>query len=105
MAGKKKPYDGIVTAVRYSPRGDIDWVRAFERHGFVFSDRVILSRADLLERLKAGKKFKTGRRIPQMGNEFEIFNDIRLIGSSERAVITSGASLPARDDLSDLPLT
>ena len=104
MAGKKKPYDGVVTAVRYSPRGDIDWVRAFEWRGFVFSDRIVLDRETLLTRLRAGQKFKTGQRIPRMGNDFEVFEDIRLVGKEDKPAIICGAGQPARDDLSGVPL-
>ena len=104
MAGKKKPYDGVVVAVRYAPTGDIAWVRAFERRGFVFSDRIVLDRATLLERLKAGQKFKTGRRIPRMGADFEVFEDVRVIGRDDKPVIASSTGQPARDDLSGLPL-
>jgi len=38
--------------------GQIALVRAYERRGVTFSDRVLLDRATLLERLKNGKKFK-----------------------------------------------
>ena len=34
---KKKPYDGVIVAARYTPQGEIELVRAFERRGFVFS--------------------------------------------------------------------
>jgi hypothetical protein len=61
---KAKPYDGVVVAVRYTPHGEIDWVRAFERRGFVFSDYRVMERNTLIERLQAGKRFKTGSRIP-----------------------------------------
>ena len=76
---KKKPYDGVVVAAHYTPQGEIDWVRAFVRHGFVFSDRVNLDRAALVERLQAGKRFKTGQRQPYQGSDFTIKDDIRLI--------------------------
>ena len=75
---RKKPYDGVVVAVRYTPQGQIDWVRAFERHGFVFTDRMMLKRADLIERLEAGKRFKTGERKVYQGSDFEVLDDIHL---------------------------
>ena len=57
---KKIPYDGVVVAAHYKPQGEIDWVRAFVRHGFVFSDRMDLDRETLIKYLRDGKKFKTG---------------------------------------------
>ena len=75
---KKKSYDGVVTAVRYTSQGEIDWVRAFERRGFVFTDRVNLKRESLMERLMAGKRFKTGSRILYKGSDFEVYEDIKV---------------------------
>ena len=64
---KKKQYDGVIVAARYTPQGEIDWVRAFERHGFVFSDRMNMDRETLLKNLREGKRFKTGERIEISG--------------------------------------
>ena len=55
MAEKNK-YDGVITAVRYSSEGAVDWVRAFERRGPTFSDRLKLHRDELVEAIKSGKK-------------------------------------------------
>jgi len=102
---KKKPYDGVVVAVRYNPQGEIDWVRAFERHGFVFSDRVNLNRQALVSRLQAGKHFKTGERKPYQGSDFEVHEDIRLIEKNGSNVIVSGqGSSEERDMLKGLPI-
>ena len=51
MADKK--FDGVIEAVHYSRGGQIDFVRAYERRGVTFSDRVLLNRKTLLERLSA----------------------------------------------------
>jgi hypothetical protein len=101
---RKKPFDGVVVAVRYTPQGEIDWVRAFERHGFVFLDRVNLERDALVERLQAGKRFKTGERITYQGNDFSIKDDIHLIEKNGDHFIVAGHSSPDRDLLGDLPI-
>ena len=101
---KKKPYDGVVVAVRYNPQGEIDWVRAFERRGFVFSDRINMDREALLARLQSGKRFKTGERKPYQGNDFEIGDDIRLVEKNGSSVIVSGQGSPERDMLTGLPI-
>ncbi len=101
---KKKPYDGVVVAVRYSPLGEIEQVRAFERHGFVFTDRMKLNRSELVERLQSGKRFKTGERIVYQGNDFKILEDIRLVEKDGSNVIIAGPSTSDQDALGNLPV-
>ncbi|HBX69017.1 MAG TPA: hypothetical protein DEH25_06460 [Chloroflexi bacterium] len=101
---KKKAYDGVVVAVHYKPQGEIDWVRAFERHGFVFSDRVMLGREALVQRLKDGKRFKTGARKTYEGNDFEVREDIRLIDKNGSSVIVAGPAASERDALIGVPI-
>ncbi|MDP1779148.1 MAG: hypothetical protein Q8K73_02630, partial [Anaerolineales bacterium] len=48
-----KKIDGVIEAVRYK-NGQITWVRAYERRGATFSDRVLLDRKTLLQRLQKG---------------------------------------------------
>ena len=76
MADKK--FDGVIEAVHYSRGGQIDFVRAYERRGVTFSDRVLLDRKTLLERLKAKKRFITGERRPLLGSTFDSGRDINL---------------------------
>lgn len=101
---KKKPYDGVVVAVRYNAQGEIDWVRAFERHGFVFTDRINLDRQTLVDRLKAGKRFKTGTRKTYQGSDFEVREDVRLVEKNGSNVIVSGQASAERDLLEGLPI-
>lgn len=101
---KKKPYDGVVVAARYSPQGEIEWVRAFVRHGFVFSDRMDMDRETLLKNLREGKKFKTGERITYQGNDFKISDDIQLIESDSGSKIIAGEVSKNRDSLGNIPI-
>ena len=101
---KKKPYDGVVVAVRYMPQGEIEWVRAFERRGFVFTDRMMMGRDALVERLQDGKCFKIGERVPLKGNDFEVSEDIRLVEKSGSSVIVAGQASSDQDSLGNLPI-
>ena len=101
---KKKPYDGVIVAVRYTPLGEIEWVRAFERRGFVFTDHMMMDRSALVERLQEGKRFKTGERMPYQGNDFEINEDIRLVEKNGANVIVAGQASSDMDSLGTLPI-
>ena len=46
-----KKFDGVIEAVRYK-NGQIEVVRAFERRGAAFTDRIMLNRKEFLERIK-----------------------------------------------------
>lgn len=101
---RKKPYDGVVVAARYSLQGEIEWVRAFERHGFVFSDLVMMDRKTLVENLRDGKRYKTGERMTYWGNDFKINEDICLIESDGGSVIIAGGTSSNQDFLGSLPI-
>ena len=101
---KKKPYDGVVVAARYTPQGEIDWVRAFVRHGFVFSDRMDLDRDTLIDFLREGKKFKTGERITYQGNDFQVHDDIQIIENDSDVKIVAGKTSKNQDSLENVPI-
>jgi hypothetical protein len=52
-----KKIDGVVEAVRYTPDGHIAMVRVYKRLGATFTDRILLSREELLVLLRAGKHY------------------------------------------------
>ena len=97
-----KKFDGVIEAVHYQD-GRIASVRAFERRGAAFSDRVILSREQLIERLKGGRKFVTGKRKEFYAGSFDTGSSIQLLAQNGGELITtrSGAS---RDELEGVPL-
>lgn len=66
-----KKFDGVIEAVRYAPDGKISLVRAYERRGPTFSDRVLLTRPVLVERLKKGEQFVVGQRTELLASTFE----------------------------------
>ena len=101
MAGMK--FDGVIEAVRYAPDGTIGLVRAYERRGATFSDHVLLDRKTLLEKLKKGRKFVTGRRTKQMASTFETAKGVRLAGSKGHEVISTSEKA-GRDLLEEVPI-
>jgi hypothetical protein len=66
-----KKLDGVIEAVHYK-NGQIMTVRAFERRGATFSDRVLIDRKELLERLKNGQKYVIGKRKEFLAGTFEV---------------------------------
>lgn len=99
----KKKIDGVIEAVHYEQDGNIKWVRAYLRRGFTFSDRVIIDRQSLVERLKAGEIFHFGKRVELMGGTFELGDPIHLNQNNGVEVITLGMSETKKDHLPAVP--
>jgi hypothetical protein len=100
----KPKYDGVVEAVRYQADGQVNWVRAYERHGAVFADRVLIQRDGLIERLKSGKKFVVGVRIPYQANTFDVSQPLDLVESGDQEYIQAGGSGAGEDHLEGVPI-
>ena len=100
----KPKYDGVVEAVRYRPDGQVDWVRVFERRGPTWSDYIILKRDELIQRLKAGKKFFAGKRILQMASTFEVSLPIKLVSDGSQDLLVAGDAQAEKDCLEGVPL-
>jgi hypothetical protein len=100
----KVKFDGVVVAVRYAPDGQIDWVRAYERRGFTFSDRVMLNRNDLLERLDSGLRFVVGQRVPYKASTFTVSDDLRVVQRNGDKIVVAGDSQPDKDHLEGVPI-
>jgi hypothetical protein len=97
-----KKYDGVIEAVHYKD-GHIAQVRMFERRGATWSDRVIVPRDQLLERLQAGKKLVTGRRIEFMGGTFETGAEVQAISRDGRQLLATRPEAE-KDELEGVPL-
>ncbi|MEW5829797.1 MAG: hypothetical protein AB1846_12965 [Chloroflexota bacterium] len=96
-------FDGVIEAVRYDKDGRILLVRAYERRGAAFSDRVLIDRAKLLEKLKQGRKFFTGQRKEYWAGTFDLGKPVeRLAFHDKEFITTSGQS--GRDLLENIPL-
>jgi hypothetical protein len=92
--------DGIIEAVRYLPDGKIDLVRAYERHGVVWSDHILIGRQELSERLRDGKHFVIGERKTYLGS---MFNTGDTICQLQDFIVTEGQA-GARDFLNGVPI-
>jgi hypothetical protein len=94
--------DGVVEAVRY--KGDrIELIRAYERRGPAFSDRVLLDRAALLARIREGKQFVTGQRRQLLAGTFDVGLPIHLVEQDGNAVLTTGTG-HQQDRLQGVPI-
>ena len=100
----KQKFDGVVEAVHYKSDGQIDWVRAFEKYGFVFSDRVLIERQALIERIKSGKKFVVGKRVPYLANTFEVSIPLRLADTNGQEILVTDDKHSGRDFLEGVPV-
>lgn len=101
MASKK--YDGVVEVVRYKDDGEIDFVRLYQRRGKIFSDRILVSREDLIKRLKAKKVYLTGSPEPYLGATFHVGEPLKLKSTDHGQVIVAGSSQSSQDELKGVP--
>ena len=97
-----KKFDGVIEAVRYKD-GQIEEVRAFERRGAAFSDRVLIPREKLLERLKDGKKFVVGQRKEFFAGTFETGKPVQVVSSDGNEFISTRGEAE-RDELEQAPV-
>ncbi len=101
----KVKYDGVIEAVRYAPPGRVAVVRAYERRGPTFSDRVLISREELVRRLQAGKRFVAGERQAQLASTFTVASAICLVEKDgQKYLATADAPLIGSDSLAGVPL-
>jgi hypothetical protein len=97
-------YDGVLEAAHFKPDGQLDWVRVYERRGPVFTDRILLHRAEFIEQLKAGKRYMVGERIPNMGAKFNVSEPVHLQGKNDKQAIAVGSSQTGIDNLTGVPI-
>lgn len=97
-----KKFDGVIEAVRYSD-GQIEEVRAFERRGAAFSDRVLISRKELLKRLKDGRKFVLGQRKEFFAGSFDTGKPVQVVGRNGQEFISTRGDAE-RDELEQAPV-
>ena len=97
-----KKVDGVIEAVRYK-NGQIMIVRAYERRGATFSDRVLIDRKELLERIKSGKKFVIGERKKLLASTFEQGKPVQVQNCEGKEIISTRAEAN-RDELEQTPV-
>jgi hypothetical protein len=96
-------FDGVIEAVRYK-NGQIVVVRAFERRGAAFSDRILIDRKELLDRLKKGRKFAVGKRKELLAGTFE-FEDkpLQVLSRNSKEIISTRPNAE-QDELEGAPV-
>jgi hypothetical protein len=97
-----KQIDGVVEAVRYK-NGQIVTVRAYERRGATYSDRLVLDRKTLMERLQKGMQFVSGSRQDLMASTFTLAKPIMLVKADDREFIATNSNAN-KDELENVPL-
>jgi hypothetical protein len=97
-----KKFDGVIEAVHYQD-GKIVSVRAFERRVAAFTDRVILPREELIQRLQSGKTFVTGKRKEYMAGTFETGPVVHAVSRNGSVYLSTRADA-SRDELEGVPL-
>jgi hypothetical protein len=97
-------WDGVIETVHYAPNAQIDWVRAYERRGATYSDVVLLKREALIRKIQSGRKFASGRRMPNLAGTFTALEAVRLEGSGETAHVVCGSGRNEHDDLGKTPV-
>ena len=100
----KQKFDAVVEAVHYTPDKKVMWVRVYERRGPTFSDRVLLDRNTLVERLKAGKKIFAGQRVQYLASTFNLAEQLHLVQSQGTEVVVAGNASPNHDHLEGVPV-
>ena len=94
--------DGVIEAVRYKGT-KIEWVRAYERRGPTFSDRVLIDRPTLIARLKKGQRIVTGQRREFMASTFDVAKPVTPGGRNGDQVVTT-TDQADHDRLEGVPL-
>jgi hypothetical protein len=97
-----KKVDGVIEAVRYK-NGQLMIVRAYERRGATFSDRVLLERKTLLERLQKGQRYLTGSREEFHASTFKTGKPVLIVMLDDRELLSTREDA-TRDELEEVPV-
>lgn len=96
-----KKIDGVIEAARYK-NGQITLVRAYERRGATFSDRVLVDRKTLLERLQKGKQYVIGTREDLKASTFIVGKPVMIVKQDDRELLATRENA-TRDELGEVP--
>lgn len=98
-----KQIDGVIEAVRYK-NGQIMVVRAYERRGKTYSDRVLLDRKTLLERVQKGQQYVIGSREEFRASTFKTGKSVMIVKQDEREFLATLDNTSHHDELEEAPL-
>ena len=97
-----KKIDGVIEAARYK-NGQLLIVRAYERRGATFSDRVLVERKTLLERLQKGQQYLTGSREELRASTFKVGKPVLIVKLDDRELLATHVNA-TRDELEEVPI-
>ena len=97
-----KKADIVIEAVRYK-NGQIVVVRGYERRGTTFSDRVLIDRKTLIEKLQKGKQVLIGTREELLASTFNLEKNILLVKNDNREWVSTGQDA-TQDYLENVPV-
>ena len=83
-----KKIDGVIEAVRYK-NGQIAMARIYEKRGATFSDRIIVDRKVLLERLQKGLQYVIGAREDLLASTFTVGKRVLLVKKDDREFLAT----------------
>ncbi len=101
---RRPKFDVVVVAVKYKEPGLIDWVRAFERRGATWSDRRMIRRGELLDRIRAGERVVTGERIRYEASTFKTGEAVLIEDNNGNPVLVTAAVNGSGDALQNVPI-
>ncbi len=91
--------DVVLVDVRYVPEGGhVRVARGYERRGDVWSDLVILDRAELVDRIRRGRRIFTGR-TKDLPGDFEILSPVSVDREVEALRVESSDLGDGREEL------
>ena len=97
-----KKVDIVIEAVRYK-NGQIVVVRGYERRGTTFSDRVLIDRKTLVEKLQKGNQVLIGSREELKASTFKLERNVMLVKYENREWVSTGAHA-TQDHLENAPI-
>jgi hypothetical protein len=97
-----KKIDGVIEAVRYK-NGQITMARIYEKRGATFSDRIMVDRKILLERLQKGQQYVTGSREELLASTFTTGKAVLLVKNNEREFLATDNNA-TNDELEGVPV-
>jgi hypothetical protein len=81
VSAQTNKIDLVIVSARYTAEGQVGCVQAYQRSGVVWGDVTLLTREQLLARLKAGARVVTGRTSDLPG-DYQIEAEVRLTRSN-----------------------
>lgn len=97
-----KKIDGVIEAVRYK-NGQITMARIYEKRGPTFSDRIMVDRKALLERLQKGLYYVTGSREKLLASTFTTGKSVMLVKNKDHEFLATRDDA-TNDELEGVPV-